>query len=70
MFLTAQELIELTGRHRGQAQAKILRALGIEHKIRPDGRVLVLTTHINKEFHGAEVNNVVNKPVEPNWGAI
>lgn len=50
MFLTHAELVELTDRKQHAAQAQVLRALAIEHKVRPDGHVLVLREHLKKQF--------------------
>jgi hypothetical protein len=50
MFLSTEELIQLTGRRQGAAQIKILRFMGIEHKIRPDGSVAVLEEHVKSEM--------------------
>lgn len=47
MFLTPDELAELTGKVRGSAQVIALRIMGIEHRVRPDGRVLVLRSHVD-----------------------
>ncbi len=38
IVLGPDELIGLTGRTRRNAQARVLRCLSIEHKVRPDGR--------------------------------
>lgn len=45
-FLTREEVRELTGRVRHKLQASVLSLLGIEHKIRPDGTVIVLRAHV------------------------
>ena len=50
MFLTREELCELTGRKRRHAQTIQLRAMGIEHKTRADGSVAVLRAHIERVF--------------------
>ena len=52
MFLTVDEVRELTGRQRRQAQGETLRALGIEHRVRPDGSVLVLRAHVEHQLGG------------------
>jgi len=43
--LTENELIEVTGKKRPSAQVKILRQLGFEIKVRPDGYPLVAREH-------------------------
>ncbi len=50
MFLSNDELVELTGRRQRGSQAQTLLALGIDHKIRPDGRVIVLREHVKQQF--------------------
>jgi hypothetical protein len=41
MFLTSDQLLELTGYRRPSAQVRALRRMGVEHWIRPDGRPVV-----------------------------
>lgn len=41
MILSIQELIELTGKQRRRAQARVLDALGIPYRLRPDGSLVV-----------------------------
>lgn len=69
MFLTAEELREMTKRTQYRAQIRVLRALGIAHKVRPDGSVAVLRAHVEKEF-GAGVSSSSPKKREPNWNVI
>ena len=40
--LSDAELFEVTRRRQSSAQVRVLRAMGIAHRIRPDGSVLVL----------------------------
>jgi len=70
MFLTPDELIELTERKRRDAQVKVLRHMGIQHKIRPNGSLAVLKSHIEKQFDGREDDVIVSKRIEPNWAAV
>lgn len=51
-LLSPVELAELTGRRRHDAQARTLRGMGIEHKIRPDGTIAVLRTHAEQVLAG------------------
>lgn len=67
MFLTPDEIAELTGRKLHKAQRSVLNHLGIEHKIRPDGSLVVLRSHVEKSL-GGESGNV--KLPEPNWSLI
>ena len=70
MFLSPDEIVELTGRHRRDAQVKALRHMGIEHRIRPNGSLAVLKSHIEKQFDGREDDVIVSKRIEPNWAAV
>lgn len=46
MFLTAEQLIELTGRHRPGYQRRQLEHLGIPYRVRTDGTLIVLRLHV------------------------
>lgn len=70
MFLNQQELIELTGRQTRTAQVKALRYMGIEHRVRPDGTVVVLQAHVDKTFGGVSDKITKLKRVEPNWSGV
>jgi hypothetical protein len=50
MFLKPDEITDLTGRQRSDAQCRVLTFMGIEHKQRPDGSVAVLRAHVEKAF--------------------
>ena len=53
MFLDDDDIIALTGKQRRDAQARALNFMGIAHKLRPDGSVVVLRAEVEKEFgHG------------------
>lgn len=69
MFLTAHELRELTGKWRRSSQVAALRAMGVEHKVRPDGTVAVLLAHVNKLF-GHDAKATKKKESQPDWSAI
>lgn len=70
MFLTAEEIKELTKRTQHRAQVQALRALGITHKIRADGSPLVLRSHIEKELGGLPGGHAATKDFQPNWDGI
>ena len=42
MFLSPDEIAELTGKQRPAAQIRALRSMGIRHHVRPDGHPVVL----------------------------
>lgn len=64
LFLTPDEVAELTGRVRYMAQRKALTAMKVPHQVRPDGRPLVLRSIIEPVAKSSA------KTVEPNWDAI
>lgn len=70
MFLTEQEIIDLTGRKRHNAQRSALNAMGITSKVRADGSLVVLSAHVHKELGGSETSQTTPKQAEPNWGAL
>ncbi|MET3135294.1 hypothetical protein AAKU55_005602 [Oxalobacteraceae bacterium GrIS 1.11] len=70
MFLTTDEIKELTDRVQYQAQAKMLRTLGMTFKIRSDGSLLVLRAHVERELGGTPHVNAKVKGFQPNWDGI
>jgi len=70
MFLSGSEIRELTQRQRPNAQADVLSFMGIDHKRRADGTLVVLRKHVEITL-GCDVKNITisNEP-QPNWGAI
>ncbi|MFJ1257879.1 DUF4224 domain-containing protein [Cupriavidus sp. CuC1] len=50
MFLTNDEIRELTKRTHRRTQVEALRTLGIEHRVRADGSIVVLRAHIEAVF--------------------
>lgn len=52
MFLTDSEIKELTHKQRRPAQVRMLRAMGVEHRQRPDGSIAVLKKHVEYLFGG------------------
>lgn len=69
MFLTRDEVRALTKRIQYSAQTKVLRAMGIEHRVRPDGSLAVLRLHIEQIFGGVSEKRR-QLSTEPNWGAL
>jgi hypothetical protein len=69
VFLTELQLFELTRKLRHDAQVRVLRAMGIEHKVRPDGSVAVLKAHVEHLLGGTSPLKVNHRP-EPDWNAI
>lgn len=69
-FLTDEEVQSLTNRKVRPSQVKVLKAMGIEHKVRPDGSVAILRNHITKVFDGSIETNKPKKQAVPNWDAM
>lgn len=69
MFLTEDEIIELTKKTRRSSQRAVLNSLGIVHKVRPDGSLVVASAHANKVF-GVTDDKRRAAEKEPNWGAL
>lgn len=70
LFLTEDEVRALSGKIKRNAQVRALNAMGIEHRVRPDGSVAVLRDHVLKVFDGAPSKAKRKKAVEPCWDAI
>ena len=70
-FLTQEEVQILTERKVRPAQVRVLKAMGIEHRVRPDGSVAILRAHINKVFDGSiETKSTKQQHSQPNWDAM
>ena len=69
-FLSEEEVQVLTLRKVRTAQVKALKAMGIEHRVRPDGSVAILRAHIFKVFDGGSVTTPKTKQAVPNWDAM
>lgn len=73
MFLTESELIELTLKRRRSSQSQVLKFMGIEHRVRPDGSIAVLREHVNRSLGGLEMLDTITQQkstLQPNWGAL
>lgn len=68
-LLTPQELWELTHRKTSPAQKKALNSMGIDYRVRPDGTVAVLKSHLEKAMGGVQSSSQPARK-EPNWGAM
>ena len=53
MLLTEAELEELTRRHRVDARKRALDAMGIPYRVRHDGTLAVLRSHVERDPSGA-----------------
>lgn len=68
MFLTPTDIAELTGRKRPSAQQKQLNAMGVQFKVRADGSLVVLRSHVDKLLGGQAERKQRSR--EPNWEAL
>ncbi len=68
MFLDDKELQSLTGKSRRSFQVTALNAMGIEHKLRPDGHIIVLRSHVESLLNGGK--STARKNAEPDWGYL
>ena len=68
LCLTHEEIVEVTLKHRYSAQLRVLRALGLEAKPRPDGTVLV-DRAVYEEWvrGGARKQRKTQEKTEPIW---
>lgn len=69
-FLTSEEIQALTERSVRSAQVRVLKAMGIEHRVRPDGSVAILRAHIEKVFDGQSNQPRKQNTATPNWDAM
>jgi hypothetical protein len=63
--LTREEIIDITKRVRSDAQKKELNALGIKFGTRSDGSIMVLRSHVDKEYDGL-VPKAAGRRIGPN----
>ena len=69
MFLSEDDLYNLTGFKRYSAQARWLRENRFEFVLRANGQPRVLRVHLDARLGGTVTDNSTNNP-EPNWEAI
>lgn len=70
LCLTPEEIEDLTQKKRYSAQIRVLRALGIESRPRPDGSVLVDRAHYEEWARGfAGKEQRASEKTEPRWNA-
>lgn len=63
-FLTDASLRHLTGYQRYSAQVRALRQMGIPHRVRPDGRPIVLAEDLR------EHDRARHRDMQPDFDAI
>jgi hypothetical protein len=69
-LLTSEEVSELTCRTQHAAQTRVLRGMGIEHRVRPDGSIAVSRAHFESVFGGGNGAGVKMKKTEPDWSPL
>ena len=69
-FLSTDEIRELTDRIQRASQSKVLRAMGIEHKTRPDGSIVVLRSHMEDVLSGGARKSITKSEPEINWNGV
>lgn len=70
MFLTDEEIRELTGYQQRSAQTRALNAMMITHKVRPDKSILVLRAHVETLMGMGALHKKSATPETPNFDAI
>lgn len=70
LFLEAEELYGLTQRRRRDAQVRMLRSMGVEHRVRADGSVAVLRAHVEQLFGATQGARPEQREIEPDWSAV
>ena len=64
MYLTPEQVIELTDKQRPSAQARVLDHMGVPYRPRPDGTLAVLRIHAETfEGHPAPGDRLPPEPV-------
>lgn len=66
MFLTEDDLTELTSKRQNAARIRVLNSMGIQHKMRPDGSLAVLRAHVERLF-GESSKPVQSPEWKPDW---
>jgi hypothetical protein len=69
-FYDDNELTSLTHKRRNDARLRVLRAMGIAHRVRPDGSIAVLRSHVDAELGGVSDSGRSAIEPEPNWSAV
>lgn len=70
LVLSDAELVELTRKQRAGAQVRALRHLGIDHKRRADGSVLVIRSHLEVLQKATDSSKMLPKRTEPDWSKV
>lgn len=69
-FLSEDEIVDLTSKRRKSSQAVALRFMGIEHRIRPDGSLAILRSHIEQTLGVVVSERNKKQDPGPNWSVF
>ena len=69
LYLDEDEIVGVTGKKRPSAQHRALNEMGLTHKIRPDGSILLSRSHYEAQLGGDSPTPKKKKP-GPNWDAM
>lgn len=61
MFLTTDQIRELTGKVRPSAQARALKEMAIKHGVRPDGSIVVMEAAVDKVLGDGAASKLTRK---------
>lgn len=67
MFLDDEDLTELTRKRQNAARIRVLNAMGVQHKIRPDGTIAVLRAHVERVFGEKATKQAAESSWKPSW---
>lgn len=70
LVLSDTEIVELTRKRRPSAQVRALRHLGIDHKQRADGSILVARSHFEDLHKATSSSKMLPKRTEPDWSKV
>ena len=70
MFLSRAEIADLTRKQHRDAQVRVLRAMGVEHRVRPDGSVAIARAHIERIFGVSAASGVPRKKTVPDFSKV
>jgi hypothetical protein len=62
MFLSREELADLTGKTRRDAQLRVLRSMGLAFRLRPDGSPIVLRAYVEAMLGGSAAKITPQEP--------
>lgn len=69
-FLTREEIEELTGKSKPSAQARALQEMHVKFACRPDGKNVVLRSHVEAVLSSPSSTKLRNARTEPNLRSV